>query len=245
MGTKGKKAVFLGVALALQSRNTIDVWIGLRKTKALVDTGSQITLVSQLFFFSKILSMQNSKLSRTDYVIKGASNNTLPILASYFFQLKRTAQFSGRLLMSSKVWIVCHLHLFFSGSQPFLGSSTSERMNLIFEQHGKIMTIENPSSDNDWGLTYLHWKRIFSEPVHLEVDDTVPPVKLPMRRVSGALKPQLQSWRGWKDCKSFMLWTCQLTESIACYHPRNPMASYVSALIWSLWTRPCSATIRL
>lgn len=103
MGTKGKKAVFLGVALALQSRNTIDVRIGLRKTKALVDTGSQITLVSQLFFFSKILSMQNSKLSRTDYVIKGVSNNTLPILVSYFFQLKRTAQFSGRLFMSSKV----------------------------------------------------------------------------------------------------------------------------------------------
>lgn len=53
MGTKGKKAVFLGVALALQSRNTIDVRIGLRKIKALVDTGSQITLVSQLFFFQK------------------------------------------------------------------------------------------------------------------------------------------------------------------------------------------------
>lgn len=48
MGTHGKKAVLLGVALALQSRNTIDVRIGLRKTKALVDTGSQRTLVSRM-----------------------------------------------------------------------------------------------------------------------------------------------------------------------------------------------------
>lgn len=65
--------------MALQSRNTIDVQIGIRKTKALVDTGSQITLVSQSFFQKS--EYANSKLSRPDYdVIKGVSNNTLPIL---------------------------------------------------------------------------------------------------------------------------------------------------------------------
>lgn len=46
--------------MALQSRNTIDVQIGIRKTKALVDPGSQITLVSQSFFFKNLnMRIQN------------------------------------------------------------------------------------------------------------------------------------------------------------------------------------------
>lgn len=73
--------------MALQSRNTIVVQIGIRKTKALVDTGSQITLVSQSFFQKS--EYANSKLSRPDYdVIKGVSNNTLPILGKLSLPIK-------------------------------------------------------------------------------------------------------------------------------------------------------------
>lgn len=65
--------------MALQSRNTIEVNIGLRNTKSLVDTGSQITLISH--FFLKSTEFKDHKLSKPDYdVIKGVSNNTLPIL---------------------------------------------------------------------------------------------------------------------------------------------------------------------
>lgn len=69
----------MGLTLALQSRNTIEVNIGLRNTKSLVDTGSQITLISH--FFLKSTEFKDHKLSKPDYdVIKGVSNNTLPIL---------------------------------------------------------------------------------------------------------------------------------------------------------------------
>lgn len=48
------------------------------------------------------------------------------------------------------------------------------------------MTIEDPSCDRQLSME-KNW-----EEVHLEVDDTVPPVKLPLRRVPVAIKLLLQ-----------------------------------------------------
>lgn len=73
-------------------------------------------------------------------------------------------------------------------------------MNLITVQHDNIMTIEDPSSDRQLSMEEIEKKSgdiftgngRFSEPVHLEVDDTLPPVKLPLRQVPVAIKPLLQ-----------------------------------------------------
>ena len=69
----------LGLTTTLQPRNTINVHVGLRKTKALLDTGAQISLVSFNFF-------QNSEFSKNqllvpDYdVVRGVSGKHLPIV---------------------------------------------------------------------------------------------------------------------------------------------------------------------
>lgn len=73
-------------------------------------------------------------------------------------------------------------------------------MNLITVQHDNIMTIEDPSSDRQLSMEEIEKKSgdiftgngRFSETVHLEVDDTLPPVKLPLRQVPVAIKPLLQ-----------------------------------------------------
>ena len=69
----------LGLTTTLQPRNTINVHVGLRKTRALLDTGAQISLVSFNFF-------QNSEFSKNqllvpDYdVVRGVSGKHLPIV---------------------------------------------------------------------------------------------------------------------------------------------------------------------
>ncbi|XP_062567680.1 uncharacterized protein K02A2.6-like [Saccostrea cucullata] len=87
-----------------------------------------------------------------------------------------------------------------SGLHPILGSSTSQQMNLISVQLDNIMTIEFPSTNNhlDMDTITKNYGDIFTGngcfkgPVHLEIDETVPPVKLPLRRVPVAIKPLLQ-----------------------------------------------------
>lgn len=87
-----------------------------------------------------------------------------------------------------------------SGSHPILGSSTSQRMKLIAVQHDNIMNIEDSAEDRKLSMEEIEKKfgdiftgnGRFSEQVHLEVDNTVPPVKLPLRRVPVAIKPLLQ-----------------------------------------------------
>ena len=69
----------LGLTTTLQPRNTVDVHIGLKKTKALIDTGAQISLLSLGFFQKSELSKE--PLLSPDYdVVRGVSGNHLPIV---------------------------------------------------------------------------------------------------------------------------------------------------------------------
>lgn len=87
-----------------------------------------------------------------------------------------------------------------SGSHLILGSSTSQRLKLIAVQHDNIMAIEDSSSDRQLSMEEIEKKfgviftgnGLFTEQVHREEDDTVPPVKPPLRRVPVAIKPLLQ-----------------------------------------------------
>ena len=86
------------------------------------------------------------------------------------------------------------------GLHPILGSSTSQRMNLISVQHDNIMAVEKADTNRTLDMDTITKKfgeiftgnGCFKEPVHLEIDETVPPVKLPLRRVPVAIKPHLQ-----------------------------------------------------
>ena len=69
----------LGLTTTLQPRNTLSVHIGMKRTKALLDTGAQISLASHAFFQNSEFS--NTELLAPDYdVVRGVSGNHLPIL---------------------------------------------------------------------------------------------------------------------------------------------------------------------
>ena len=86
------------------------------------------------------------------------------------------------------------------GLHLILGSSTSQRMNLISVQHDNIMAVEKADTNRMLDKDTITKKLgeiftgngCFKEPVHIEIDETVPPVKLPLRRVPVAIKPHLQ-----------------------------------------------------
>lgn len=77
----------LGLTTSLQTTNTIEIHIGIRKTKALVDTGSQITLASHTSFQKSEFS--TLKLHTPDYdIIRGVSGNHLHVLGQIILQVQ-------------------------------------------------------------------------------------------------------------------------------------------------------------
>ena len=69
----------LGLTTPLETKNTITIHVGLKKTNALVDTGSQLTLASNTFFQKSEFKSQT--LAAPDYdLIKGVGGNLLQII---------------------------------------------------------------------------------------------------------------------------------------------------------------------
>ncbi|CAG2205039.1 unnamed protein product [Mytilus edulis] len=84
---------------------------------------------------------------------------------------------------------------------PLLGSKAIQQMNLIKIQFHNILTYEKGDNVNDFSMQNIvkeyadifDGEGSFQGHLHLEIDETITPVKSPLRRIPIAMKPKLKS----------------------------------------------------
>ncbi|VDI84144.1 Hypothetical predicted protein [Mytilus galloprovincialis] len=84
---------------------------------------------------------------------------------------------------------------------PLLGSKAIQHMSLIKIQFHNILTCEKGDNVNDFSMQNIvkeyadifDGEGSFQGNLHLEIDETITPVKSPLRRIPIAMKPKLKS----------------------------------------------------
>lgn len=156
----------MGLSTPLQTKNTISIHVGLTRTNALVDTGSQLTLASETFLQNS--QFKNMQLERPDYdVIKGVGGKYLQILGKTHLPIQIDHK-----TVNTKIHIVKGLH-----QSVIIGLDFLEKHHAKIDLASKTIEISECNATVTF-QTRSHFARTMGKTVIPPKHEAIIPVKI-------------------------------------------------------------------